>query len=87
MRIPVAPAAHSPFHQTQPAFNAEVVECLRQLAFPQGPVRVWRVAQAELPPAYDWQDHAVFVTELNVLAVSNGESWIRQDTGTEITDA
>lgn len=43
--------------------------------FPVQPVRVWGVAQADLPPAADWPRGIVYVTDLGKLALSNGVAW------------
>lgn len=76
MTLPVPPieAEHARFY-------GEVVECLRLLAVPQGPTTLWPCAQDRLPPAARHINKAALVSDLGVLAVSNGAAWIRQDTG------
>jgi hypothetical protein len=66
------------------AFYAEVVEALRRLERPGGPVRLWSCPSTALPSPARYPDCMVRVSDLDVLACSNGGAWIRQDTGAAI---
>lgn len=66
------------------AFWMAVVDAVRALQQPQQPVMVAAVAKAELPPAATWPNGVLRVTDLNILAVSDGVAWIRQDNGAPI---
>jgi hypothetical protein len=80
MRLPIVPTG-----TPNSRFYGEVVEFLRELAFPQGPTRVFGVdAAANLPSAADYNERAVYVRSVDVMVVSNGTAWIRQDTGAAI---
>ena len=46
-----------------------------------GPRPVYACAKPGLPPAAAFLNCVVRVTDLNILAVSDGVNWIRQDTG------
>lgn len=59
-------------------------DAIRQLQRPRAPTPVFTVAAAGLPPAADWTNCVVRVSDLDILAVSNGTSWIRQDNGSAI---
>lgn len=59
-------------------------DAIRALQYPQAPVPAWPVAVAGLPPAASHENGVVYVTDLDVLAASNGTNWIRQDTGAAI---
>ena len=77
-----------PFPQTKdPALNAwgaQIEERLRQIETPQGPTLVWGCTAAALPSAATYVGRVARVTDLKVLAVSDGANWIRQDTGAAI---
>ena len=49
------------------------------LQSPTGPVRLWPVASADLPPAADWPNCICYVTDKSCAAVSTGASWVRAD--------
>lgn len=49
--------------------------------FPQAPVRLWGVAQANLPPAEKWTGCLVYVMDLSKVGVSNGTAWVQTDGG------
>ena len=51
---------------------------------PGQPAFVHSVVSADLPPAADWPSGVLRVADLDILAVSNGSAWIRQDTGAPI---
>lgn len=55
-----------------------------RLANPQGPTKLYSCATADMPPAGDCVGCVLRNTTLNILAVSDGTSWIRQDTGAAI---
>lgn len=67
----------------RPFFQA-VVDAITQLQQPGQPVLVYAVASADLPPAADWPNGVLWISNLDILAVSNGVAWIRQDTGAVI---
>lgn len=54
------------------------------LQAPAAPTPLFAVAQAGLPPAAAYPASLALVTDLNVLAHSDGTHWIRQDTGAVI---
>lgn len=66
------------------AFYAELVDFLRGLVVPEGPARVWSCQSTALPSAAKYPSCVLRVADLDVLAVSNGTAWIRQDTGAAI---
>lgn len=55
-----------------------------QLREPAAPTRVYALAAADLPPAADWPEHVVWVSDIPTLAQSDGTNWIRADTGAAI---
>lgn len=59
----------------------EVVDALRVLRAPGAPTPLHACASSALPPAQAWPRCLVLVTDLNILAHSDGSNWIRQDTG------
>jgi len=73
--------------QIPPAFHAVLTsmqDAIRALETPQAPKPVFAVAQAKLPPAANYPQCAALVSDLNILAHSDGVHWIRQDTGAVI---
>lgn len=74
---PEIPAALRPF-------ALSVVEAIQALQVPQSPTPLFACLEADLPPAASWAEHVLKVTDLDILAVSNGTDWIRQDTGAAI---
>ena len=58
-----------------------VADAIRELQHPGKPVNVAGVRRTDLPPAADWPNGVLRVSDLDILAVSNGAAWIRQDTG------
>lgn len=60
---------------------AEVIEALRSIRTPGAPTPLHACPVAALPPAAAWPRTLVLVTDLNILAHSDGSHWIRQDTG------
>ena len=59
-------------------------DALRGVVVPGAPTALFAVAQAGLPPAASYPQTLVLVSDLNILAHSNGINWIRQDTGAVI---
>lgn len=59
-------------------------DAIAGLLAPQAPQPLFAVAQAGLPPAAAWTACLVLVSDLNILAHSDGAHWIRQDTGAVI---
>ena len=45
------------------------------------PAPVYACAKAALPPAAAFINCVLRITDLNILAASDGANWIRQDTG------
>lgn len=48
---------------------------------PRAPMPVWTVTKAELPPAADWPNTVVIVSDQNELALSLGGAWLKISTG------
>lgn len=65
-------------------FYQAVVDAIVQLQQPGQPSFVCAVASTDLPPPADWPNGVLRVSDLNILAVSDGSAWIRQDTGAAI---
>lgn len=61
-----------------------VVSAVRELHAPTMPARLLACSTLEMPPAADWKNCILLNATLNVLAVSDGANWIRQDTGAPI---
>ena len=59
-------------------------DALSALIAPGAPTPVFAVAVAGLPPAAAYPQTLVLLTDLNILAHSDGAHWIRQDTGAVI---
>lgn len=72
-----------PRQDPRPFYQA-VVDAIAQLQRPGQPVLVHAVTAADLPPAADWPNGVLRVADINILAVSNGSAWIRQDTGVPV---
>lgn len=71
---PEAPASIRPLLR-------DMAEALAELQAPGAPTPVFACVRARLPPAADWPWRLALVTDLNLLAHSDGVRWIRQDTG------
>lgn len=54
------------------------------LVAPKSPVIVPGFATSDMPPAASYPNGVIRNTTLDVLAVSNGTAWIRQDSGAAI---
>lgn len=65
-------------------FCLSVVEAIQALQVPLSPTPIFACATADMPPAADWPDHVLRNETLNILAVSDGVNWLRQDTGAVI---
>ena len=59
-------------------------DALSSLMTPGAPTPLFAVPQAGLPPAAAHPQTLALVTDLNILAHSDGAHWIRQDTGAVI---
>lgn len=59
-------------------------DALLALMTPGAPTPLFAVAQAGLPPAAAHPQTLALITDLNILAHSDGAHWIRQDTGAVI---
>lgn len=59
-------------------------DAIEGLLAPGAPAPLFATASAALPPAADHPQSLVLVTDLNILAHSDGVHWIRQDTGAVI---
>lgn len=59
-------------------------DALLGLLQPAEPTPVLAVASAALPPAGRYPSTVLLVSDLNILAHSDGVHWIRQDTGAVI---
>lgn len=79
MTVPVGPEAG----RLAPLLK-DFEDRLRELELPTFPQPVFAIAAASLPSAALYQNCVVLVTDLNILAHSDGTSWIRQDTGAAI---
>lgn len=76
---PVGPDAGS----LAPLLN-ELRDAVQELLNPTFPHPAFATSSTSLPPAADYPSAVVHVTDLNILAVSDGADWIRQDTGAAI---
>jgi hypothetical protein len=54
---------------------------LWSLEAPQQPGRLYACTKADLPSAAGFVNCVARATDLDILVVSNGSNWIRQDTG------
>jgi hypothetical protein len=59
-------------------------DAVSALQAPAAPTPLFAVEAAGLPPAAAHPRTLVLVTDLDILAHSNGANWIRQDTGAVI---
>jgi len=62
----------------------ELERAFDQLSRPMQPQPVFACSTADMPPAADFPDSVLRNTTLNILAVSDGANWRRQDTGATI---
>jgi hypothetical protein len=80
MLSPIGPGVPDGLRAVLKSFH----DALSALMAPGAPTAVFAIAQAELPPAAAHPQTLVLVTDLNILAHSDGAHWIRQDTGAVI---
>jgi len=80
MLSPIGPGVPDGLRAVLKSFH----DALSALMAPGAPTPVFAVAQAGLPPAATHPQTVVLVTDLNILAHSDGAHWIRQDTGAVI---
>jgi hypothetical protein len=66
------------------AILASLRDAVAGLQVPAEPKRVFAAASGALPPAGAYPNTVVLVSDLNILAHSDGLHWIRQDTGAPI---
>ncbi len=59
-------------------------DALAALMSPGAPTPLYAEVSAALPPASDHPQTLLLVSDLNILAHSDGVHWIRQDTGAVI---
>jgi hypothetical protein len=59
-------------------------DAVARLLAPGAPTALFATVQAGLPPAANHPRTLALVTDLNILAHSDGTHWIRQDTGAVI---
>jgi hypothetical protein len=48
---------------------------------PRAPMPLWTVTKANLPPAADWPNTVVIVSDQSELAISLGGAWLKISTG------
>lgn len=65
-------------------FALSLVDAIRALQAPGAPSPLFACVQADLPPAAQWRHCVLWISDLNILAVSDGAAWIRQDSGVAI---
>jgi hypothetical protein len=80
MLLPVGPGAPEASRALMKSFH----DALAALITPAAPTAVFAIAQGDLPAASAHPHTLVLVTDLNILAHSDGANWIRQDTGAVI---
>jgi hypothetical protein len=80
MLTPIGPGIPAAFH----AVLTSIHDAIRELQTPEEPKPVFAAAQAKLPPAASYAQCVALVSDLNVLAHSDGTHWIREDTGAVI---
>lgn len=80
MLLPIGPGIPEAMRAVLKSFH----DAVSALQAPGAPTPLFAVAQAGLPPAAAWPASLVLVTDLNILAHSDGVNWRRQDTGAVI---
>jgi hypothetical protein len=80
MLLPIGPGIPEGLRAILKSFH----DALSALMTPGAPTALFATPQAGLPPAAAWPNALVLVTDLNILAHSDGVHWIRQDTGAVI---
>lgn len=76
---PVGPDAGS----LAPLLN-DLRDAVQELLNPTFPQPVFAIASTSLPPAVDYPSAVARATDLNILVMSDGVDWRRQDTGAAI---
>ncbi|WP_394764289.1 hypothetical protein [Phenylobacterium sp.] len=77
---PIGPGIPAALH----AVLTSIQDAIRDLQTPQAPKPVFPVSQAKLPPAASYPTCVCLVSDLNILAHSDGSHWLREDTGAVI---
>ena len=80
MLTPIGPGIPEAFH----AVLKSIHDAILRLETPQEPKPVFAAAQAKLPPAASYPQCVALVSDLNILAHSDGIHWLREDTGAVI---
>ena len=80
MLTPIGPGIPAALY----AVLTSMQDAIRDLQTPQEPKPVYAVTQAKLPPATSYPQCVALVSDLNILAHSNGGHWLREDTGAVI---
>lgn len=80
MLLPLGPGVPEALRPVLKSFH----DALAALVAPAAPTPLFAIAAAALPPAGEHPHTLVLVTDLNILAHSDGDHWIRQDTGAVI---
>lgn len=80
MLAPIGPEAPPGLRVILKSFR----EAIEGLQVPAEPTPVFAAPQSGLPPAASYPQSVVLVSDLNILAHSDGVHWIRQDTGAVI---
>ena len=77
MLSPLGPCVAEPLRAVMKSFH----DALLGLIAPAAPTPVFAAPAAGLPPAAEHPQTLALVSDLNILAHSDGTHWIRQDTG------
>lgn len=80
MLLPVGPGIPEAVRAVLKSFH----DAIFALQAPGAPTPLFAAAQGQLPPPAAHPNSLVLVTDLNILAHSDGVRWIRQDTGAPI---
>jgi hypothetical protein len=80
MLTPIGPGIPEAFH----AVLKSIHDAISKLETPGEPKPVYAAAQAKLPPAASYPQCVALVSDLNILAHSDGTHWLREDTGAVI---
>jgi hypothetical protein len=80
MLLPIGPGIPEAVRAVLKSF----ADALFALQAPAAPQPLFATTQAGLPPAAAYPSSLALVTDLNILAHSDGVHWVRQDTGAVI---
>jgi hypothetical protein len=80
MLTPIGPGIPEAFH----AVLKSIHDAILKLETPAEPKPVFAVSQAKLPPAASYPQCVALVSDINILAHSDGAHWLREDTGAVI---